>query len=273
MRKIGAHLRLHDSLEAVALYAQKLHLKTFQCFFLNQSTKRLIEPSKQDIDQFLRIRDQFTELYVHAAYWVNLAHISYTNHQVLEKELELARQYAFTHLIIHPGTTKGSSKKKEGIEAVARTLNRIFKQHSEIQIVLENVAHNGLSIGGDLTDFSKIKALLDKPELLSFCIDTAHAYAFGYDIANDDGLEQFMTSITETIGFTSIALIHLNNTQEPCKSYIDRHCLLNEGKISIVMLQKIVNEARLQNIPLILELPVSLSDQLSEQLTMIRSLI
>ncbi|HML19249.1 MAG TPA: TIM barrel protein, partial [Candidatus Dependentiae bacterium] len=70
----------------------------------------------------------------------------------------------------------------EGIDELARSLNYVMKYEREITIVLENTTHGNLSVGSDITDFKLLRAKLDYPERISFCIDTAHAYSYGYDL-------------------------------------------------------------------------------------------
>ncbi len=81
-------------------------------------------------------------------------------------------------MILHPGAATGSKQKQSGIAALAYALNRIFKIDSNIKIVLENTAHGGISIGGDLADFKSLIEQLEQPEKLYFCLDTAHAYSY-----------------------------------------------------------------------------------------------
>ena len=101
-------------------------------------------------------------------------------------------------MIFHPGA---SASYDEGIDAIVRSLNAIIKSARDIHIVLENVAFTAPSIGGSLEDLQLIRSKLDEPDRLGFCIDTAHAYAFGYDIANNVEREKYIQLLGQTIGF------------------------------------------------------------------------
>ena len=117
-------------------------------------------------------------------------------------------------MIVHPGSAKKASNKQKGIEIIARNLNAILKHESEVKIILENTAHAGLSIGGDLQDFLHLRERLEHPESIAFCIDTAHAYSYGYDISNAKGQQSFIDIINTTIGLNNVGIIHLNDTKQ-----------------------------------------------------------
>src|SRR5437667_347320 len=81
----------------------------------------------------------------------------------------------------------------------------------DITIVLENTCHGKLAVGSDILDFKVLLEKINKPERIGFCIDTAHAYSFGYDIADDQMQDDFIRLLESTIGIERIKLIHLND--------------------------------------------------------------
>jgi len=256
VRQIAIHLRVTESLKEVVNKAIRLGMPFFQCFMIDQKTGRLLDLSTEQIQEFLQLRRaHFKDLFVHASYWMNLSSITQTRHYAMERELVLARKLEFTHVIFHPGSAKGAQTREEGIDALARTLNDICAREKELTYVLENTTHGGFSIGGDLNDFALLLNKLTAPERIKFCIDTAHAYAFGYDLVTPDNQLQFIQLLEKTIGTASIALIHLNDTQEKRGSKIDKHEVIGEGKLGQVALQRFINHPSLQHIPIVMELP------------------
>ncbi len=256
MRDIGLHLRLTDTIAAAADKAAALQLPIFQCFFLRHDTLRFIEPTRDQVSQFAIIRGAFKELFVHASYWTNFSSVHDISLRTFRRELRLAKQFGFNHIIIHPGSAKGAADRQQGIDALVRRLNRLLKYEQEINIVLENTAHGKLSIGGDLGDFKAILEKCDYPDKISFCIDTAHAHVYGYAIADLHDQQIFFKELTDTIGFERIALIHLNNTNQAVGSCIDRHVLLKQGVLSTDALKNFVLHEQLKEVPIIMELPV-----------------
>lgn len=256
-RRVGLHIRLEDSLIAIAQKAIRLELPFFQCFFVMLAQNRIIRLTDQEVDQFLLLRSTyFSNLYVHGSYWINLSSLQHNGYGMLKKEIALAKTLMFTHMVLHPGTAKGASgNKKEGIDVLARSLNNLFKVENQITIVLENTAHGNLSVGSDITDFKILLERLDYPDRIAFCIDTSHAHAYGYDLATDHDIELFIALLDSYLGIERIALLHLNDTKEKRGSRIDRHCMIGEGKIGASLLRKFCTHPRLRHLPIIMELP------------------
>lgn len=268
-RKMGLHLRLTQTVNDLAERAASLKLPIFQCFFIHQETNQFVMISDAEIAIFLdQWRKKFDQLYLHGSYWINLASAS-TSNRILMRELDLAKKLEFTHIIMHPGSARRTGKKADGIAAIARKLNAILKKETDITLVLENTAHAGHSIGGDLHDFLLLRERLEHPEKIKFCIDTAHAYSYGYDITQEKAQKHFLDLIQKCIGFENIALLHLNDIKQECGSRIDRHEVIGEGKLGSI-LPEFINLEALKNIPIIMELPVMDEEKEKEILQMVR---
>jgi len=256
-RKIGLHVRLTSTLTDVVQKALRLELPFFQCFLLLQSTGNLIQLDDADVQSYVELRRKhFNDIYLHGSYWINLAGVRFTKHYSLDRELALAKKLEFTHIVLHPGSAKGAKTRQEGIDAMAHVINKILRKEHTIKIVIENGAYGALSVGGDLTDFQLLLSKLEQPEKILFCIDTAHAHSFGYDIIDAASRESFIQLLDETIGIESIALLHLNDTNEKRGSQNDRHEVVGKGVLGDQVLRDFALHPRLKHIPLLLELPV-----------------
>ena len=270
MRDIGLHLRLTDTLSGLVNRACELELPIFQCFFLHQDTMRFIRPSRDEIAEFQRVRDRFNQLFVHSSYWTNLASVQPISSRMLENEINLAKRLGFAQLIVHPGCTKGTVDRMEGIDALVRRLNEILKHEHDVQLVLENTAHGKHSVGSNLDDFKMILEKMDQPEKIAFCIDTAHAHAFGYALNSAEDRATFFAKVAQTIGFDRIALLHLNNTHGEAGSCLDRHALLDQGSIELDALQAFVLQPEVAHIPVIMELPAVAHEVEHEHMQLVR---
>jgi len=258
MRNIGLHLRIYKDLVALARRALELNLTTFQCFLLHQDTKKHIKLFPQDIKEFLVLRAQFEKLFIHGTYWINLAGDKPSGaHHFIKKELTMAKRLGFTHYILHPGSATGWQEKMQGIDSLVRILNTVTKNENDIQIILENTAHEGMTVGSDIAEFKIIREKLECPEKISFCIDTAHAHAYGYDIVSEEGLENFFSVLEDAIGIENIALLHLNDTSEELGCKQDRHQHPGKGVLGLEVLKRFAHDRRLRDVPVILELPES----------------
>jgi len=256
-RKIGVHLRVFGALTNVVMKAKRLDLSCLQCFFIEQSDGRVLRVDDDEVKAFREICASYNgTLYLHASYWINLADGARTKHPVLQKEIKLAKRLGFKNIVLHPGTTKGVETKEEGIAAVARCLNDIVQQEPDITFILENTAHAGMSIGGDINDFKYLRTLFNNPERIKFCIDTAHAYVFGYDITNEQERKDFFTLLDDSIGMENIVLLHLNDTKQACGSHMDEHAVIGQGLIGAQALKDFACHPKLKHVPIIMELPI-----------------
>lgn len=270
MRPIGIHLRLQDTLQNVYIRAQELQMPLFQCFFVYQSTGKLIEMSAADIAECKSMNSAFSMRIVHGSYWINLAS-SVPYHRALSRELALAKKLEFTHMVLHPGSARGAESREQSIDFLARTLNKQLKKESDVQLVLENTAHGGMSIGGNIEDFCLLKQKLDYPEKLKFCIDTAHAFSYGYDICSVQGQRDFFELLEKCIGINNIVLLHMNDTYDTLGSKMDRHALPGEGKIGLEVLKKCVMASKVAHIPIIMEVPAVSQEDEERLIEVVRS--
>lgn len=261
--RVGTHIRMRLALKELLHRADFLDLPFFQCFFVLQESGKLIHPAREDMQEFLKIRrTRFHELFCHVSYWVNLSSLGNNNgFAQLCREITFAKRLDFTHFVLHAGTAKGATDRIQGIDALAIALNNLFARERDIFVMLENTSHGNLAIGSNLDDFQQLLEKIDKPERVQFCIDTAHAHSFGYDIIREQ--EKFIDLLDATIGIERIKLIHLNDTVEKLGSRIDRHGIVGCGNIGENALKKFALNPRLQHIPLLLELPdMTIEDEL-----------
>jgi len=262
--RVGAHIRVRSSLLELLERADSLELPFFQCFFVPQESGKLIRVSRDDVYEFVKIRrEHFKDLFCHVSYWVNLASLGSNGFMQLCREITFAKRLEFTHFVLHAGTAKGAIDRMQGIDALAQALNNLFEREQDIVVLLENSCHGNLAVGSDIVDFKYLLEKIDRPERLSFCIDTAHAYSFGYDVARIHEQEKFIDLLQATIGIERIKLIHLNDTVEKLGSRIDRHSIIGQGNIGENALKHFAQHSRLEHIPLLLELPeLSVEDEL-----------
>ena len=272
MREIGLHLRLRHSLLDLMQQAHQMGLRFFQCFLMSQDTNKLVELRSEERDQILAFRRaHFGPIIIHGSYWINLSSTTTTRHWALERELALASRLECDAIVLHPGYAKGATQKEEGIDALARALNHTARFGYPVKIILENVAHGGLSVGGDLHDFKLLLEKVDQPENLSFCIDTAHAYCYGYALETPQDLQAFIDTLENTVTLAKIALIHLNDTTQLFGSMRDQHAMPGTGFMGIQTLKQFSLSPALAQVPMILELPVLDEPQERAALELVRS--
>lgn len=270
MRQIGLHIRVEKSIVQAALYAEQLNIPIFQSFLVNQSDRRPL-PIDDAVAAAFKEYCGNRLFYVHGSYWINLAQTRQHGFSVLRAEINAAKKLGSHHLIFHPGSASPYASRRESIDTIARTVNTIMHEDPTVHIILENTVHAGTTIGSNLEDFYHIKQKIDRPEQLGFCIDTAHAHAYGYNISSLSNQKSFIELIDQTIGIASVVLIHLNDAEYQLSSRIDKHAALGHGTIGIAALQSFAMNPRLIHIPIILELPALPMEADNDMLQKVRS--
>lgn len=270
MRPIGLHVRVMETMVHAADYAAQLNIPLFQCFLVHQLDRQPLHID-HDMTQQFQSKMQDRRLYIHGSYWINLAQLSHKGIAVLQHEIEQTQKLGAQHIVLHPGAANGHPSHPEGINALARIINQIMSAEKNIVLMLENTAHAHQAIGSNLADFHILQQKLDSPERLRFCIDTAHAHAYGYDITSPEKQDAFIQLIDDTIGIKMVELIHLNDAIHPRGSRIDKHALLGEGTIGLAALKSFALHPRLVHVPLILELPSLPLEQDHAMLQLVRS--
>jgi len=263
---------METTLVDVIQRALRFNVDFFQCFLTLKTAGRILPLNSSDIKEFIDLRRQyFKELYLHVSYWVNPSTIEYNPHRLLKRELALAKKLEFTHVVFHPGSAKGTRDLQVGIDALANMMNKFLKREPSLVFVLENVAQKFPSIGGDLHHFQLLLERLDEPERVQFCIDTAHAFSYGYDFSTPESCDAFVEYIDQQIGIDKICLIHLNDNIDGIGTHVDKHAKLGEGQIGLENLKRFAMHPRLRHIDLLSEPPVMPQEELKEELDIIVS--
>lgn len=264
---LGAHLRLRESFTQILTDADDLAFPVFQFFLATNIKKKTtyIQPTLEEKTLLRHIATKHKALVVaHTSYWINAAswrdEAYLISKNIMKKEINLAIDLEIPYLVLHPGTANGldpsfapEQVRQLGIERLASFLNEVLTGQP-ITILLENTAHGRNAIGSDLKDFHRVKALLNRPEQVHFCLDTAHAFAYGYDVTN---FANFIVTLKEDVGLSNIHLIHLNDVEGACGNKQDRHTLPGEGQLGLDLIQKIALFDDFFHIPKIMELPSS----------------
>lgn len=259
MKKVGLHLRVDNYLTELAKKAVRLKLPFFQFFVTDRKTGRVINPKRLDLQNFLAYRSiYFSNLYIHASYFINLADVKRNYHPLLARELRLAKTLECTHIVLHSGTVRNNAERDAGIDAVARIINNAISREKTIQFLLENTANGKLAIGSQIEDFGKLLLKIDKPERVDFCIDTVHAHVAGYDLVSASGYSAFINLLKKEVGLEKIKLVHLNETRQSIGSYRDIHSFIGEkgAQLGKHSLKRFVKDERLKNTEFLMEMPV-----------------
>lgn len=285
--RIGIHTSTAGSLERAAIKAAELGAETFQIFSASPRMWRTKQPDGEQIRLLKREREQsdLLPMVIHDSYLINLAsppsEIREKSVDGFRGEIERAILIGAEYLVTHPGNYKGLTV-EEGMlnvaEAMAlawRVVDPSLKARPRLTILLENTAGAGTQLGGNLEELAAIRNLvqpyLDVP--VGFCIDTCHCYVSGFDVSQQKGLEEFLATAAETLGFQNVPVIHANDAKMKLGSHCDRHANIGDGYIGVEGFRRILNHPLLCDKAFILETPVDKPGDDLRNLTALKNLV
>ena len=194
---------------------------------------------------------------VHGAYLINPASpdpdLWVRSLLALKEEYARCMALGIGQLVIHPGSHKDTSV-EDGVRRAAEMVQVILEENGAgPDILLENTAGSGSSVGYTFDQLAAIRDLAGFPDRVRFCFDTAHAFAAGYDIRDKKSVASMLERIDGEAGLDNIRAVHLNDSMKELGSRVDRHERIGEGCIGEKGFRAILREEVFTNVPGILE--------------------
>ena len=266
MLHIGCHESSSKGYVAMWKEALQLDANTFAFFTRNPRGGTAKPIDSDDVTTFCSLAKEhnFTKIVAHAPYTMNpCAAKPELRDFALNTMLDDLSRLEYTpgnYYNFHPGSHVGQGV-DIGIDLTAEMLSSVIERCEKLStvILIETMAGKGSEIG---RTFEEIRMIIDKTEekcgtslsdKLGVCLDTCHVWDGGYDIVND--LDGVLTHFDNIIGLERLKAVHLNDSMNPLDSHKDRHAKIGEGQIGLEALVKIINHAKLKNLPFILETP------------------
>ncbi len=211
-------------------------------------------------DEFARLRKQhdIAPVVIHTSYLVNLVtsnrELQASSAALVAHDLELAARARIEYVNTHLGSY-GPHDRKAGFERVCATLKAIISRAaSGPMLLLENSAGAGNACGGRLDELGAILKKVGSKRI-GVCIDTAHAWASGYDVASARGLDAFLKELGREIGFDRVRALHANDTKVELGANRDLHWHIGEGRIGVAGFRRILSAPQLAHVAAICETP------------------
>jgi deoxyribonuclease IV len=201
----------------------------------------------------------------HGSYLVNLASpvddFLTKSRECFLLEMERCHALGIPFLVFHPGAHMGLGE-TEGLAAIARSLDHILERTDGLAAMplLEVTAGQGTCLGHRFSHLAQILDQLKRPERVGVCLDTCHLYAAGYDIATPEGYEEMFAELQREVGLAKVKAVHLNDSKRELGSRVDRHARPGQGHLGLATFRRLVNDRRLQGVPLVLETPGPLAE-------------
>ncbi|MDA0771228.1 MAG: hypothetical protein BZY79_00155 [SAR202 cluster bacterium Casp-Chloro-G4] len=256
---LGAHVSTAGGISKAVERAQEIGAETIQIF---ASSPRAWAFKALAENQVLAFREGVEEAgikstFIHGLYLVNIGgtpELVEKSVIALGQTMHAAGQIGAEGVIFHSGSHKGV-----GFDAVldqaADALTRVLAgSPPDVQLIIENCAGMGAQIGASFAELGRLMKAIDNPRL-KICLDTEHAFAAGYNIADPDGIEGAMAEFDKEIGLDRLVVVHANDAKVEFASGVDRHENIGEGHIGIAGFETIMAHSAFQRVPFLLEVP------------------
>ena len=251
----GAHMAIER--------ARSIKCTAMQIFVKNNMQWFARSLEQGEISAFLEHaqRAELHSVFAHANYLINLAATNPQFHanslRSLSEELVRADQLELPFLVLHPGAHLGAGE-EAGLARIIESIDRVFAglpKKAKTRLALETTAGQGSCLGHRFEHLAHIIENVREPERLCVCLDTAHVFASGYDLATDKLTKRMFAEFDRIVGLDRLVALHLNDSKTARGSRVDRHENIGKGQIGLEAFRCIMRDRRFREIPKVLETP------------------
>ena len=118
------------------------------------------------------------------------------------------------------------------------------------------MAGSGNVIGSTFEDLRDIIEQVEDKTRIGVCIDTCHSFAAGYDLRSPEAFRNTLDRFDNIVGMKYLSALHLNDSKAPFASHRDLHQNIGVGFLGLRAFHNIMNEPRLEGLPMVLETPI-----------------
>jgi deoxyribonuclease-4 len=282
MVRIGVHVSIAGSIDKAVDRAEERGCDTFQLFTRNPRGWKIKPLTEIDTGRFVEKVERFGLFppVDHMPYLPNLAaptdDVYDKSIAALIEELKRCNALQIPYLVTHLGSHRGYGK-EAGVQRIVSAINTAFREvdaeeDNGVILLLENTAGTKNSMGGTFEDIRHIMDRIEHKERIGICFDTCHAFAAGYELRTEENLNATLQHFDDVIGLEHLKLVHLNDAKAGLNSRLDRHEHIGLGYIGEDGFRVILNDARIKELPMILETPVDNRRGDSENIQKVREL-
>lgn len=260
---IGAHVSASGGVENAPLNAHKIGATAFALFTKNQRQWFSPALTEQSVALFKARCAEYgytaAQILPHDSYLINLGSPDVDSLEKSRKsfieEMRRCEQLGLDRLNFHPGSHLKKMTESDCLKTIAESINIALSETKGVAAVLENTAGQGTNMGHRFEHLRAIIDLVEDKSRVGVCIDTQHAFAAGYDLLSEEGFVNVWQEFDDVIGFGYLRGMHINDSKKELASRVDRHETLRNGLLGPTPFERIMKDARFDNIPLILETP------------------
>lgn len=258
---VGAHVSASGGVFNAPLNAMAIGAKAFALFTKNQkqwSGKPLDEETIVLFKENLAKSGILPKhVLPHDSYLINLGHPEEEKRQksleAFIDEVQRCSQLGLDRLNFHPGSHLKQISEEECIERIASSMNETLRITEGVSLVIENTAGQGSNLGWRFEQIAAIIERIEDKSRVGVCIDTCHMFTAGYDIRTREAYDATWSEFDRIVGFQYLMGMHINDSKPDLGSRVDRHDSIGQGKLGVEPFGFIMNDPRMDDIPLVLE--------------------
>lgn len=270
---VGAQLSTSGGFLPVPQRALDIGAEIVQIFNTNPRTWKPRAFAPGELDGFAAgMHAAGLRLVLHSIYLINLASpdeaLRDRSAEALALALATGAATGAEAVVVHVGSHRGEEERAEHrvITCIRRAVDLAAGATAESPgtplpaLLLETGAGGGNTLGGRLEELQTLLYLEEAAGLaselpLGICIDTAHLFASGYPVHEEEGLEQTIARLRGLGLLDRLGVVHLNDSKTPLGSKRDVHENLGDGLLGYDGLGRVVRHPALRDIPFVLETP------------------
>ena len=261
MYYVGAHVSATGGVENAPLNAAEIGANAFALFTKNQRRWEAKPLTSKSIEAFKANCAEHgfmpAQILPHDSYLINLGH---HEEQALQKsraafldEMQRCEQLGLKYLNFHPGSHLNEVTEEQCIATIAASINLALQETEGVVAVLETTAGQGSALGYRFEQLAAIIEQVADKTRVGVCIDTCHIFSAGYDLRTREACEATFSEFERLIGFGALCGMHINDSKAAFGSRVDRHHSLGQGELGWEVFRFIMQDARFENVPLVLE--------------------
>jgi deoxyribonuclease-4 len=229
--------------------------------FFNQSPRawrpRVYSPEEVDAFHAAMAESPLESLMIHAVYLLNCAsdddEIRGKSLTALVAALEAGAALGAHCVVLHSGSAlKGPVD--AALERASATIAEALARTEGCPLHLEDTAGSGGTLGRSFEELATLIEGAGGDERLGVCLDSCHLLASGFDIRTAEGLSAVIDDFDAAVGLDRLGSLHLNDSQTPLGSNVDRHADPGDGYLGREGCAAFLSEPRFEGLPCVLEL-------------------
>jgi deoxyribonuclease-4 len=246
MLRVGAHTSIAGGVHNAVEEQMAVGGNCGQIFSHSPQVWQQPDIGEEEAEQFreLAADNDLGPWVIHSSYLVNLctpkADLREKSVASMQEEIDAAARLGIDYVNVHLGAHTGAGVDELDVP-------------EGVTVLLESDAGSGTKLGDEFEHLARV--IEASEQHLEVCLDTAHAFAAGYDISTPEGVEDTLQQFDAEVGLDRLACIHLNDSKHACGTNKDEHAHIGEGEIGEAGMRAIVTHPELSDVPLVLETP------------------